>query len=62
MSLHETCCNKPRPCYKCTESLTLPSGYKFHIGWEYLIDYVEARINSLPNKAMVLENNFRILT
>jgi hypothetical protein len=62
MSLHEMVCNKPRPCYKCTESLELLSGDKFHIGWEYQIEYVEKRINLLPNKNMVLENNFKLLS
>lgn len=62
MSLHEMVCNKPRPCYKCTESLILVSGYQFHIGWEYSIEYVENRINSLPNKKMVLETNFKKLS
>jgi hypothetical protein len=61
MSLHNVVCNKPRPCYVCTESLALPSGDKFHIGWEYQLDYVEKRINLLPNKKMVLEINFKLL-
>jgi hypothetical protein len=62
MSLHTMVCNKPRPCYKCTESINLPSGDKFHIGWEYQIDYVEKRLSLLPNAKMVLETNFKKLT
>lgn len=62
MSLHQMVCDKPRPCYKCTETLVLVSGDTFHIGWEYQIDYVEKRINLLPNKEMILETNFKKLT
>jgi len=62
MSLHQTVCNKPKPCYECTESIVLPSGDRFHIGWEYQIDYVEKRLNVLPDKKMVLETNFKLLT
>ena len=55
-------CNKPRPCYKCLDTINLPSGDVFHIGREYQIDYVEKRLNALPNAKMVLETNFKKLT
>jgi len=62
MSLHQMVCNKPRPCYKCTESIELLSGDKFHIGWEYQIDYVEKRMNVLPNSKIMIEKHFKTLT
>ncbi len=54
MSLHETVCNKERPCYKCIESINTMVDYygmqqlrdKFNIGWEYSISYVESRIRN----------------
>ena len=61
MSLHEMFNNKPRPCYKCLETINLPSGDVFHIGREYQIDYVEKRLNVLPNAKMVLETKFKKL-
>ena len=62
MSLHNTVCNKPRPCYVCLETISLISGDKFNIGWEYQIDYVENRLNILPNKKIVIETKFKKLT
>jgi hypothetical protein len=51
MSLHNTVCNKPRPVYKCTNSVqegtSLIGGTvcgTFHLSWEYQIDYVEKRV------------------
>lgn len=61
MSLHEMMCNKPKPCYKCIESLNLITGDKFHIGVEYQIDYVERRLSVLPNKEIILEKHFKKL-
>ena len=71
MSLHNTVCNKPRPVYKCIESLEKslkdimghPSIDKgsvlddFHLSWEYQIDYVEKRV---PKH--LIDNHFKLLT
>ena len=71
MSLHNMVCNKPRPVYKCIESLEKslkdimghPSIGKgsvlddFHLSWEYQIDYVEKRV---PKH--LIENHFKLLT
>jgi hypothetical protein len=62
MSLHETFCNKPRPCFKCIDSINLPSGDTFHIGIEYQIDYVEKRMSVLPNAKIMIEYHFKLLT
>lgn len=62
MSLNTMVCNKPRPCYKCVESISLPSGDNFHIGWEYQIDYVEKRMSVLPNAKLMIEIKFKKLT
>ena len=65
MSLYEMVCNKPRPCYKCIESISNMSEIygiqqlrdKFNIGWEYSIEYVESRIKS----QIEIEKHFKIL-
>ena len=46
MSLHNTVCNKPRPIYKCIESVITHNEFigSFHLSWEYQIDYVEKRV------------------
>jgi hypothetical protein len=62
MSLHEMFCNKPKPCYKCTESIKLINGDSFHIGIEYQIEYVEKRMNIFPNKKIMIEKHFKLLT
>jgi hypothetical protein len=62
MSLHEMRCNKPRPCYKCIESINLISGDSFHIGIEYQIDSVEKGMSVLPNAKLAIEKHFKKLT
>ena len=67
MSLHNTVCNKPRPVYKCIESLkksivpiSIGNGYvfdDFHLSWEYQIDYVEKRV---PKQ--IIKKHFKLLT
>jgi hypothetical protein len=59
MSLHNTVANKNTPCYRCTKSTTEFSKwpgsvtilFKFNIGWEYSIEYVEKRMDKslIPN-------------
>jgi hypothetical protein len=70
MGLHNMVCDKPRPVYKCIESVegsrntlcyltnkTETILGTFHLSWEYQIDYVESRV---PQH--LIDKHFKLLS